>query len=186
MVCRRLSWIVMGLVVAVAGCKGAETPESPYATPEGTFAQVKKALLNRDADLMWECLAPSWQAVFDQGRKDLLAKPADQLEQIAREGMATPADLQKLDAKGFFRFYFNMKKRETFETSSPEILEKKADLVRDAQPGTVEYNGAKANATKGVLKYTLEGQEFRIPMVKVENRWLMDVAKSGGASPVAP
>lgn len=181
---RRAVWIaafVLG-ASALAACSkgGGEAKDSPFGTPEASFEQVRKALLNMDAELMWDTLGDRWKDSFEKGRQELQAKPQQEKEDIAKEGMVTAADIDKMDAKSFFKFYFNYRKHETFKTNAPEILEKKGEAIRDAKVSSVEKIGPdKDKATKAVVHFILEGKPQRLDLAKVGDKWLVDVREGG-------
>lgn len=176
--------VVVGLASGLAACSKEKPKAEGLSTPEATFAQVKKALVNRDDQLMWETLGDSWKAIFEKGRKELLAKPPEEKENIAREGMVSVADLEKMDTRSFFRFYFNYKKREVFKTEAPEIIEKKTEMIRGASLGKVEYAGGDAAAaTKAGLSYKMGDNTYQLSLEKVGTQWLL-VAGGGDSSPL--
>ena len=179
---------VVGLAVAVlvaaasGGC--AKKSEGPFATPEAAFDQVKKALMNMDADLMWDCLGDGWKENFEKGRQEMVAKPQQEKDDIAKEGLVTAADIDKMDAKAFFKFYFNYRKHEVFTTSAPEILEKKGEMLRDAKVSSVEYLGPD-KATHAVIHFILDAKPQHVELVKAGDKWLLDV-REGGGEPKTP
>jgi hypothetical protein len=163
----------------LTGCaKSGGADNGPFGTPEASFEQLRKALLNRDGDLTWECLGPSWRDVFETGRKELQAKPAEEKATIAREGMVSAADIDGMTAKTFFVFYFNYQKREIYTTNAPEIIMQKGEALSKATVKDVVYKDAdKKIAT---LKYDLGGTVYALPMQKVDGRWLLDARKEEG------
>jgi hypothetical protein len=166
----------LAAMTVFAGCK-SEGP-APFETPEATFGTIKKAILGRDADLMWDGLASSWRVVFEEGRQSLLAQPQEQKEQIAKDSGIGVSDIATLDAKGFFRVYFNMKKKETLQSSSPEIISQKVELIEGSTVIKVEYDGGDpSKAVKSRLIYKMGTDEFSIDLVKTEGKWLMDAKK---------
>jgi len=168
------------LAGSLAACKGSGAPVG-LATPEGAFEQIKKALLNRDADLMWDSMADKWKETFEKGRQELVAKPQEEKENIAKEGMVTAADIDKMDAKAFFRFYFNYRNKELYTTTAPEILEKRTDALKDSTITNLTYIGPdKKNA---MLVFDMGGKSFNIELIKVGDQWLMD-QREGAKSPM--
>jgi hypothetical protein len=157
------------------GGKGDTGGDESFATPEKTFEQVKKALVNRDPDLLWDALSKNMIRLFEDGRKELLAKPLEDRKEIAVEGMTTVEELEKLDTKGFFKFYFEYKKREVYRINSAELLDRKVDAIRTAEVKKVIYDPADpAAATKSWVHYTMAGDEYALPLVKEGNAWRMD------------
>jgi hypothetical protein len=170
---------VLACLLAVTGCaKGSGAGSGPFGTPEASFEQLRKALMNRDADYTWECLGPSWRDIFDTGRKELMAKPAEEKEKIAREGMVSVKDIDAMTAKNFFAFYFNLQKRDVYQTNAPEIIMQKAEALSKAAITEVVYKDAAK--TVASLRYTLDGNAYTLPMKKVDDRWLLDARKEEG------
>lgn len=165
------------VMIGIVAC-GKAGSDAPFASPEATFETVKNAILNRDTDRLWDSLSGSWQAIFEKGRQELVAQPAEDKAKIAEEGRVTVADIEKMSTKDFFKLYFNTKKREAFKTNAPEILEKKIDTIRESSIVAVEYDGGdKAKAVKATLTYKLGADEYKLDMVKVGDLWLMTATK---------
>lgn len=178
---RRALGLVAVLVLvlgASAGCKksgGEGDQDVSFATPEKAFEQVKKSLVNRDPDLLWDGLSKDMVTLFEEGRKELLAKPLEERKEIAVEGMTTVEELAKLDTKGFFKFYFDYKKREVYRMNSAELLDRKVDAVRTAVIQKVSYEPADAaTATKAWVHYTMADDEYKLPLVKEDGEWHVD------------
>lgn len=174
---------VLAFVTGLAGCTRSPDPEPGLSSPEATFAWIRKALVNRESDQMWMSLADSWKRTFEKGRKELLSKPREEQERIAKEGLVSVADLEKMDSEAFFRFYFNYKKRETFKTSAPEIVEKKSEMIRDASILGVEYEGGDGNdAVRAELQYEMGDGRFSMLLVKVDGKWLLEARNKDKAA----
>ena len=170
---------LLACLLVATGCgKAPAAGEGPFGTPEASFEQLRKALLNRDADLTWECLGPSWRDIFETGRKELAAKPAEEKEKIAREGMVSAKDIDTMTAKMFFAFYFNLQKRDVYQTNAPEIIMQKAEALTKATIAEVQYKDAAKTLVN--LRYTLEGGTYTLPMKKDGDRWLLDARKEEG------
>lgn len=200
---RRTDRLALGLMAALllvlgasAGCKkgggeGEGGGDASFATPEKAFEQVKKSLVNRDPDLLWDGLSKDMVTLFEEGRKELLAKPLEERKEIAVEGMTTVEELQKLDTKGFFKFYFEYKKREVYRMNSAELLDRKVDAVRTAEVQKVVYEPADpATATRAWVHYEMAGDQFRLPLVKEDGEWHVDAmdepkALEEGSAPTA-
>ncbi len=166
------------LMLLGPGCKRTADTISEtniFATPESTFEVVKKALVNRDADLMWDALSPDMRNLFEEGRKELLAKDIEELKEIAVAGMTSVEELKKLDTEGFFRFYFNYKRREVYRMNSAELVERKVSSVRTATISSVTLQPHDPeSATRAYVLYDIAGDMFMLPMVKVGEEWRID------------
>lgn len=175
---RAITILIVAALAAGLACKKGSDQESAgalFASPEATFETTKKGLVNRDADLLWDAISSRLIGIFEEGRKEVLAKPLDEKKTIAVEGMTTVEELEKMDTKGFFRFYFNYKKREVYRMNTAELLDRKVDAIRKAAIKKVTYVPAdKAQAKKAYVTYEMSGQEFIMPMVLEKGKWLVD------------
>ena len=154
---------------------GAGGPSDLFATPEKTFETIKKGLVNRDPDLVWEGLSQRMVGIFEEGRKELISKPLAERKDIAAEGMVAVEDLEKFDTKSFFEFYFNYKKHEVYRMNSAELLERKVDAVRNATVTSVTFDPAPpAQPTKAFVHYEMSGEAFVMPMVREGTEWQLD------------
>lgn len=171
--------VLLASLLAATGCSKSDAGGAgPFGTPEASFEQLRKALLNRDADLTWECLGPSWRDIFESGRKELLAKPAEDKDRIAREGMVSVKDIETMTAKTFFAFYFNLQKRDVYKTNAPEIIMQKAEALSKAGIAEVVYKDAAKTVAN--LRYTLNGGTYTLPMKKDADRWVLDARQEEG------
>lgn len=164
--------IMMVLSILVTGC-AKETGKKAFETPEAAFGQIQKAMVNRDPDLMWDCLGGSWKAIFDKGRQELVAQPAEEKEKIAKAGMVSAKDIDEMDTRDFFQFYFNYKKKEVYSTNAPEIIEKKTDLIKGATIDKVNYLGDKTKAYEAEVVYKMDGDSYKLSMLKTKGAWLL-------------
>jgi hypothetical protein len=170
---------LLACVLVATGCsKEPAAGAGPFGSPEASFEQLRKALLNRDADLTWECLGTAWRDIFETGRKELLAKPAEEKEKIAREGMVSVKDLETMTSKGFFAFYFNLQKRDVYQTNAPEIIMQKAEALSKAGIKEVTYKDAAKSLAN--LRYALGEGTYTLPMKKEGDRWALDARQEEG------
>jgi hypothetical protein len=158
------------------GCKKEETQANNLmATPGDTFEQLRKGLLNKDPEILWNTLSMKMVSIFEEGKKELLAKPKEEKEKVAKEGMVSVEDIEKMDTKGFFKFYFGLTKREVYKINTPDIIDQKMNEIANAKVTDIKYeDGSSKTATKARVEYKMFDQIFSCKMAKENDEWHLD------------